>query len=471
MSQRQPTPAPGTIRASDADRTRFLRYFEGRPDAYATMWRRGNTVGYSPVHSPLNVERIAEHLAGRITVGSYLVGPDQRCGLLCFDFDLDPRARAASARSPDEATRLWNRLVSATEHLAAALRSLQLDPLVEYSGSKGLHLWLLLPERRPAAEVRGFAHALLQRTGAPPTGVSIEVFPKQDSVPHGKLGNLVKLPLGVHLGTGRRALLLDDAGQPHRDPFARLAHYQRRALPRAVSHAVQPFPGGQHQTASHDAPLPPVEPKTWSEGDFDTSPSIAPLLRGCPVLKGLVEQALSQRELDRASAVVLEHTLGHTPDGPQAVNYLLDAVPGTERLPRMGAPHSGSPISCKRVRQRVPELANRVGCRCGLVPDPGGYAHPLLYLRDAPAEGGDRYAEAPLEEVLLTLARTEDRLRTVEAEALTLRERAIELLSQRGERSCVVPGGRWQLRGRFPALSLVFEPGDKPSPDDDSRDR
>jgi hypothetical protein len=53
-----------------------------------------------------------------------------------------------------------------------------------------------------------------------------EVFPKQDYISEGKLGNLVKAPLGKHQVTGNWCLFLDKDLRPEKDQYRVLAGIQ-----------------------------------------------------------------------------------------------------------------------------------------------------------------------------------------------------------------------------------------------------
>ncbi len=74
----------------------FSRFFGGRRDLYARQWfdeRRGRG-GYHPVEQPLTSAVVAAHLAGRVTVGQYVLHPDARCSFAVIDLDLSASAMA-----------------------------------------------------------------------------------------------------------------------------------------------------------------------------------------------------------------------------------------------------------------------------------------------------------------------------------------------------------------------------------------
>ncbi len=98
-----------------------------------------------------------------------------------------------------------------------------MNPLFENSGYKGRHYWVFLEEPETADVLHLFGRLLLasQAMQLPP-GMHLEFFPKQARVRSKGLGNLIKLPLGIHRRTGYRSLLLDDQGQPVPDALAAL---------------------------------------------------------------------------------------------------------------------------------------------------------------------------------------------------------------------------------------------------------
>jgi hypothetical protein len=75
--------------------------------------------------------------------------------------------------------------------------------LVEFSGSRGYHVWLFLKPSIPA--VAGY---FIGRKIAEEAGLDCEVFPKQGEL-LSPYGSLVKAPLGLHRRTNNRCELLD----------------------------------------------------------------------------------------------------------------------------------------------------------------------------------------------------------------------------------------------------------------------
>jgi hypothetical protein len=150
----------------------------GNPDVYAVQHKDGS---WHPVRERLTPAVIKRHRAGDITVGTYIVKPPDQARTLVFDID-----------SPDEAEQ-----DSMVAQLGKLLYTLGLDYGAEYSGGKGYHLWVVADDYMDAAVLYRLGRGIREEAGYP----ALEVFPKQTEVRD--LGNLVKLPGGVHQKTGK----------------------------------------------------------------------------------------------------------------------------------------------------------------------------------------------------------------------------------------------------------------------------
>lgn len=151
--------------------------FVGNPNAYAVQRKEG---GYLPVREPLTRAVLDTHEAGGQTVGTYVVNFDKA---RFFVFDIDEHNLELGRK------------------LAWAAAGHGFDPSIEFSGRKGFHVWVLLDQWYLAADVMRVAKAIAREVGF--TG---EVFPKQAVARD--LGNLIKLPLGLHAVSGNPSTFL-----------------------------------------------------------------------------------------------------------------------------------------------------------------------------------------------------------------------------------------------------------------------
>lgn len=170
----------------------FKQRFVQRDDCYPVQY--GNYGGgYGVLRERLSDEVILSHLKGARTIGLY-GSPDSQTKWLCMDID-----------DLDEI---------AVREVQNHLRRFNIPYLTEFSGKKGYHIWIFFDNLYPNCVARALASAF---------AFDHEVFPKQDHVSPGKLGNLVKAPLGKHQATGNWCLFLDKDLKPEKDQYGVLA--------------------------------------------------------------------------------------------------------------------------------------------------------------------------------------------------------------------------------------------------------
>ena len=298
---------PSSEVPSGEDAARRMRVlFSGREGVHARQWiDEDGRVGYSPVHEPLADHLLALHLQGTATLGVYPMRADQTVLFGAIDIDIRKSALKAGEAGQPVSARLQELVLADARRLARQFDELNLPVYVEDSGYKGVHLWLFFAEPVPAAVVKRFLEAVVQRVGPPGPELQWEVFPKQEQVAEDQLGNLIKLPLGIHLKTGRRCLFTDLDGQEYSD----------------------------------------------QEG-------------------------------------------------------FLQRVQQIDRTPP-------SPISCPRIRQRLPEVTSTVNCACVFDLPEGGYPSPLLHLDSTFTRGRSQSADrhGPLVDKYVNLQRDYQRLK------------------------------------------------------------
>ena len=175
----------------------ILRLFCHRLDGARGTVKDGEKIWTPlPARHKLNVPALVRHFQGKHTLGVYQVHPDtETVTWICFDID----KREGEGKLP-----VYNR----ARIVMAALRDTWHIPAVlEYTGN-GFHVWVFLSQPTPAqvaqTTARLWATKFLDLDG---NTISVEIFPKQGTLAHTKKrrGNLVQLPLGVHLLTGERS--------------------------------------------------------------------------------------------------------------------------------------------------------------------------------------------------------------------------------------------------------------------------
>jgi len=259
------------------------KLFIARGDVKARQTRDG---AYMPVRIPgtslqekrfenMSRDDLKQHLAGTKTFGHYLVNTESKCKMFVFDIDLDktgklPTLPAENVLDEGDAKdwqdsftecnprEVWRdrahpaRSYIKTVLMLAAMRiqekirtRLNLPTIVTYSGNKGVHVYCFTG-LRAAEQARIPGILTLKALNCAPANkdeifwklpgqnnqiLTVEVFPKQDTITGDQLGNLVRLPLGRNLkNSSDPCFIVDTSGThapnmmvPVQDPRAALA--------------------------------------------------------------------------------------------------------------------------------------------------------------------------------------------------------------------------------------------------------
>jgi superfamily II DNA or RNA helicase len=267
-------PVPGLVTMASPVGDKLALYgglFRARTDVYAMRWdnTRTGTSGWMPAvaggwrkgmdrrtaaYLPLTGSVISAHLAGEVFIGLYPLMAENACHFLVADFDgpaamLDALAYCKAARA---------------DGVPAALE-------ISQSG-RGAHVWVLFTDAVPAAIARSVGTALVHEAmllrGAMDLRSYDRLFPNQDVLPDGGLGNLIAAPLQGRRRKDGLTVFLDLATlEPQEDQWAFLSTLDRlspgeaarvaRRAKRAVVGADVTAMGKSDATRVHP-PLPAV---------------------------------------------------------------------------------------------------------------------------------------------------------------------------------------------------------------------
>jgi hypothetical protein len=387
----EPDPAGDSEELADADVVRFVHTFAGRENVHARQWwnERGEG-GYTPVREPLTVRHARNHLLGTETLGVYPIRLDDTVTFLALDFDVNKKALERAGRSMAEVRRLKAEVAAESNRWRDFLAERGVRTLEEDSGYKGRHLWVLLKVPQPASIARAFGLALAAVRPVKTADLHVEFFPKQEKAGAG-LGNLIKLPLGIHRRTGRRCPFLLEDGTPDPRPHETLRAHPRldeATLHRAILELRKRAGSAATIRNSIPAAEEPVESRRGQASvkrvpEEGRSREVERILRGCAVLRALRDRASERRRLSYDERVVLVHALGHSREGAEEVNRLFRGCVDSSANSILETPLSGYPVSCAKIRKRLPSLTDSLPCHCFFAYVLDEYPNPRLHLRDA----------------------------------------------------------------------------------------
>ncbi|TWI68177.1 hypothetical protein LZ24_02659 [Desulfobotulus alkaliphilus] len=377
----------------DSKRIRhFMARFRGRPDAFARMWMDKLTkkTGYTPVRRPLTDHDMRRHLDGTETLGIYLLDDESRVFCAVLDADLKPDLR--EKKDGASRRRIYGEARWLLEESVRKAKNLGLCGHPAMSGGKGYHVWFCFEKTLPASEVRRALQPLVLKLNAGQASFKVELFPKQNQLTGKGFGNLVKLPLGVHLKTGSRAWFM---GIRERDILSQLSHGAGLAFSRLEGDFLE-TPDIRSGAISSDPPLPELEK----------------LMAACRPLSQIIKQCLLGCNPGATGEKVLFQTLAFLPEGPELLHKIFSFRPdyNAHRMDWRISMVKGSPLGCRRIHQLLEEESPF--CE-GMGKD--RYTHPLLHMGltletvRRPAEGADTLA-SDLQQLKIVVNRLVERL-------------------------------------------------------------
>ena len=149
---------------------------------YAVQQRDGR---YLRAFRPLSSALLSAHLAGRLTIGTYVITAEGTCSFAVFDAD----------RSDGLAVLLDVQQLLAEQGYPAYLEQ----------SRRGGHLWLFFAQPTPAEQIRRWL-------GPIASARALELYPRQAG---GKgIGSLIRMPFGKHRRSGQRYPFLDRELRP-----------------------------------------------------------------------------------------------------------------------------------------------------------------------------------------------------------------------------------------------------------------
>ena len=233
----------------------FRSLFRGREDVFAKRWQSTTSgkSGYQPmcenewaeglcdkrkykcancpnrVLKSLTDEDIYKHLEGkdglaRDVIGIYPMLQDETCHFLCADFDDDSFEKDVTA-------------------FREVCEELNVPICVERSRSgNGAHAWIFFESPVPAVLARKLGSGILTKAMEKRGELSFKsydrLFPNQDTLPDGGLGNLVALPLQGLARKSGNSVFVDEQFRHYDDQWAYLSSVQKMTAATVETHVL-----------------------------------------------------------------------------------------------------------------------------------------------------------------------------------------------------------------------------------------
>ncbi len=403
---------------------KFLSLFRGRDGVYARQWidNNGNT-GYSPIREPFTLKVAKNHILGNYTVGLYQLREDNTIMFLVFDIDIAKRFLGKYLSSQKIHREIDDSLKATTLSLMEFLKTNGINAYVEDSGFKGYHIWIFFDSPLPSALGKAFGAYVLKRLHLEEEMIHVEVFPKQASLKKQEsLGNLIKLPLGIHKRSGRRALFLSEDLSPLKDQFSFLL-----AIEKTKKEKIEDL----YDKLKEE--IPPVRftketeiEEKEEEFTLEEDKEFNILIKRCPVIGTLWEKVCTGGGLNGEESTVIIFTLGHLTNGPKIVNTILRRAGIFNEKSYLKSRLNSNPMGCPKIRKKIPYITVNVCKDCFSGIEIGTYPNPLLHLKVFEKE------EKDIEAMVFEYIDLMKKYRVLKSQVETSRNEILSYMEERG---------------------------------------
>ncbi|MGG3118663.1 TOTE conflict system archaeo-eukaryotic primase domain-containing protein [Bacillus paranthracis] len=128
---------------------------------------------------------------------------------ICLDFDIDKKILETDF--PKNQQKYIDILINEVREICKFLDSYEINYLVEFSGNRGIHIWVIFTEPVEKSHAFQFVQRLVEeiKNNQSPY-INVDLFPKSGQNNNNKVGFGVKLPLSLHTKSRNYSYFIDD---------------------------------------------------------------------------------------------------------------------------------------------------------------------------------------------------------------------------------------------------------------------
>ena len=400
------------IRMKITERTPLLMLeaFSGREDIYSIETIVGTQKRKTEMQEvPLTEQQIEEHLKGERTIGTYIQRPNATVRYIVWDIDISKQFLLKYGNTGAEFDACMKNAYRKALEIQKLLEEKGMHSYIEYSGFRGYHVWLFMSEWIPVR----FANLLTESVDIVLTSedaVSVECFPNKVRLKTGRFGQVIKIPYGIHVRSGKRSCFIDDNGEPitEIDQFINtLASYSLSAIRKALSYTMPADANlaspkiDNSESTSLRSKGKQLQSKESTEGDQgvkagsgedvqnelheaygNASASVKEILFHCSLMQYLCLKSKRTGYLTHFERLSVLHVFGHV--GEEGKEFVHDVMRYTmnyqynvtqrfiDRIPE-------KPVSCLKLREQYRKISAEVGCSCNFKRTKNCYPSPVLH--------------------------------------------------------------------------------------------
>ncbi len=367
----------------------FCELFVGREDTYAEEYMAQRRV-VEQKNEPLTEEIVREHLSGRRTVGTYVQRPNSTAKYLVIDLDVSKKIFLKYSIESPEFSQYMKKCAHAAAEALKALDRLGLKGYAEYSGCRGYHIWIFFTEWIPVRYIHALSQIITEQIKEVQTEeISVEYFPDDRKLRAGKAGQNIKLPLGIHPGSGLRSYFLNGDLQAVTDFSAWMKDAAKFSLP-ALKRIIGMHGGQKKEEPAISGRREILDRNLEGFGKF--SAEVQTVLERCNLMCYLCQKARKTGYLSHFERQSVLYVFGHMgEEGKEFVHQIMSYTLNYQYQVTERFLHKlpGKPVSCVKLREQYRQITAEIGCTCNFKRTKNCYPSPVLHaLKSTDAEDG-----------------------------------------------------------------------------------
>jgi hypothetical protein len=342
----------------------ILNLFQGREMGYARFhFGEGGDLVHTYINGTIGFNELLQHIKGEETLGVYPLRSDKTLKFCSIRVGIPWRRLLSNIKNSGFLAISEDHVHQYSKAIRERGKEHGFPSYLEDSGGRERRLWFFFIDFIPSEIAERFLNAILDYTKPPGVDLSINLLLGVKGAGIGFEDNPIMLPLGINRLTGKRCFFIDEDGNPYDDQinlFKKIRKINlndiRKFLRGSIKINISLFPRDEN--------------------------FLRTLENRCPVIEEIIRKARSGRRLQDEEKKVIFFTLGFLKEGEKILHNILEACPDyrPNRVSRIIKKLKGSPISCPKIRQLMPERTSYLPCNCSFELSGGQYPTPILHI-------------------------------------------------------------------------------------------
>lgn len=376
------------INLSDEELQKYMETFVSREDRYAedNIDENGKRK-FTCRLSPLTPDIVRKHIRGDICAATYVQRSNSTVHFMVIDVDVSKKVLLQYTYQSETFNQY---LLSARKMVlktGKVIKHFGLDYMIEDSGYRGYHIWIFFSEWIPTRYANMFQDILDSKIrGYTENEITIEYFPNKTRVKADKAGQVMKMPWGFNLKTGKRCVFVNESFNIIEKQTGILQSVKKVSL--SDLKRIIALNGSSTENETREQSL---NMDISSYGRVDDT--VAVVLEHCGVIRYLCAKAKSTGYLTHYERLTVVYVFGHLGDeGRRFVHRVMENTLNykysvtekfIQKLPQ-------KPISCIKLREQYSQITAEIGCNCSFKRTGNCYPSPVLHaLKDGLDEKSD----------------------------------------------------------------------------------